>query len=256
MKSFCFTVDDNIRFLNELTKFKPNSMLEHPYLKMLLRLHTRFNAKIQLNLFFRSGEFDLTQMTDRYKDEWNAAAEWLKLSFHSDCERPNPYEGSGYDQVFNDCRAVNDSILRFASSGSLAKTTTVHCCKASEDGLSALRQNGAYGLLGLWGNDDTPRVSYNIDGEAASRLRNGETVFNNGITYAAIDMIVNQINYENIEKALSQLLCRDSLRIMIHEQYFYADYRAYQPNFEDKLTKIFQTLTDNGYKSVFFEELI
>jgi hypothetical protein len=151
---------------------------------------------------------------------------------------------------------VNDSILRFASSGSLAKTTTVHCCKASENGLNALRQNGAYGLLGLWGNDDAPRVSYNIDGEAASRLRNGETVFNNGITYAAIDMIVNQINYENIEKALSQLLCRDSLRIMIHEQYFYADYRAYQPNFEDKLTKIFQTLTDNGYKSVFFEELI
>ena len=51
MKTFCFTIDDNIRFLKELTAQKPGSMFDHPYLAMLRRLHERFDLKIQLNLF-------------------------------------------------------------------------------------------------------------------------------------------------------------------------------------------------------------
>jgi hypothetical protein len=43
---------------------------------------------------------------------------------------------------------------------------------------------------------------------------------------------------------------------MIHEQYFYPDYKRYQPDFEEKLEKTFEKLTDNGYESVFFEETL
>jgi tRNA nucleotidyltransferase (CCA-adding enzyme) len=41
-KPACFTVDDNIRFLKELTQHPQNSLFDHPYLAMMKRLHELF----------------------------------------------------------------------------------------------------------------------------------------------------------------------------------------------------------------------
>ena len=256
MKTFCFTVDDNIRFFKEITEQGLGSIFEHPYLAMLRRLHKRFGVKIQLNLFFKMEGFELSQMSDRYAHEWDAVSDWLKLSFHSQLENASPYEKSGYDEVYADCRAVHEQILRFASPRSLAKTTTVHYCRTTSEGLSALSDNGVRGLLGLFGKADAPRTSYNLDEEKASVLRGGEILSVNGLAFASLDMIVNMVRMEKLLPKLELLLPRDSIRVMIHEQYFYADYPAYQPNFETKLECVFGFLHENGYRSLFFEELI
>lgn len=256
MKTFCFTVDDNIRFLKELSETKQNSLFDHPYLAMLRRLHERFGVKIQLNLFYRVGEFDLSMVTDLYQAEWQENADWLKLSFHSDRENVRPYENSPYDEVYRDCRAVHNEILRFASAASLAKTTTVHYCQTLPEGTRALADNGVTGLLGLFGTIEKPGTSYSLDTPTGDAIRNGNIVTRDGMAYAAIDMIVNSVKLENILPTLSPLLSRETLRVMIHEQYFYADYKAYQPDFEKKLVTVFDCLMKNGYESRFFEDMI
>jgi hypothetical protein len=43
---------------------------------------------------------------------------------------------------------------------------------------------------------------------------------------------------------------------MIHEQYFYGDYKNYQPDFEEKLALALGFLANEGYESRFFEEMI
>jgi hypothetical protein len=83
---------------------------------MYRRLHERFDLKVQLNLFYREGDFDLSQMTDRYYEEWKENADWIKLSFHSELENDKPYESSDYDEVYKDCKRVHEQIKRFASS--------------------------------------------------------------------------------------------------------------------------------------------
>ena len=40
-KLFCFTVDDNIRFLWELSESECVSLFEHPYMAMYKRLHEK-----------------------------------------------------------------------------------------------------------------------------------------------------------------------------------------------------------------------
>ena len=40
-----------------------------------------------------------------------------------------------------------------------------------------------------------------------------------------------------------------------HEQYFYKDYLAYQPEYFDKEMLCARTLKDRGYRFVFMEEL-
>ena len=144
--------------------------------------------------------------------------------------------------------------MRFASDKALAKTTTVHYCLATEAGLRALYDNGVRGLLGLFGNPRKPVTSYGLEEESARRIRAGETVTKEGIAYAAIDMILNGWQKEGIPARLEELMNRDCIRVMIHEQYFYPDYGAYQPDFEEKLELTFSYLYNNGFHSVFFEE--
>lgn len=256
MKTYCFTVDDNIRFLKELAELRPVSLFDHPYLGMYRRLHEAHGVKVQLNLFYRLGDFDLSQMPDCYRREWEENAHWLKLSFHSDHENFHPYEAAGYNEVFEDCRKVNAEILRFASPSNLAKTTTVHWCQTTEDGVRALKGHGILGLLGLFGNANRPKTSYSLAEAYAAELRQGSTLCVEEMHFAAITSVLNNYSREEILAKLDDLQCRDALKVMIHEQYFYPDYPAYQPDFEAKLSACFARLNELGYHSRLFEEVL
>lgn len=254
MKTFVFTADDNIRFLKELTESGADSLFSHPYPAMYKRLHEKYGLKVQMNLFYEMPGFLLSQMTDRYKADWEASADWLKLSFHSRLENVEPYISSGYREVYEDCQSVHDEILRFAGEKSLAKTTTIHYCKATEEGLYALKDNGVCGLLGLFGSDEKPASSYSLPETLCMRLRKGEIIHKGGMNFCSIDLVMNLYEKEEMLKRLKSLMHRDSLRVMIHEQYFYKDYRAYQPDFEEKIESAFRLLSENGYESRFAEE--
>ncbi len=256
MKNFIFTVDDNIRFFKEICDFDYKSIFDHPYLNMYKRLHEKFDVKVQLNLFYECEGFCLADMTDKYKNEWKSNSDWLKMSFHSRLENVRPYVASGYDEVFFDCANVNKEILRFAEIDSLATTTTVHYCALTNEGIDAMKCNGYKGLLGLYGSKDEPRISYQNTKEEAKRLIAGELVTSDGVSYGAIDIVLNLFKKEEISKMLSALSDREIIKIMIHEQYFYPDYKRYIPEFEEILSSSFEILTEGGYESDFFENII
>lgn len=256
MKTYCFTVDDNIRFLKELTATKPSSMFCHPYAAMYRRLHEKYGVKVQLNLFYETEGFDLTQMTDRYLQEWRDNAHWLKLSFHARKEFMPAYDTCGYEEVYQDCRDVEEQILRFAGPDSLAKTTTIHFVKTTEAGVLALRDRKVAGLLGLVGTDANPRVSYSLPPCFREPMKAGAVVSWHEVRFAAIDMVLNNFSREEALLELRSLPPREQIRVMIHEQYFYPDYRAYQPDFEEKLGAVFALLQEQGHESRFFEEML
>ena len=255
-KNFCFTVDDNIRFLKELNESPYSDIFCHPYLDMYRRMHEKYGMKIQLNLFYEMKDFNLSQMTDKYRDEWLANADWLKLSFHSRVENVSPYLSSGYGEVFEDCQKVHREIVRFASPSSLARTTTIHYCLATKEGLSALKDNGVQGLLGLYGSHASPSSSYQSTSAECVFIRDGQAVLSDGMMYSGIDIVLNCHSEDEILSRLNGLTDRDLIKVMIHEQYFYSDYRKYQPNFEKKLQITFDFLKKNGYDSIFFEDML
>lgn len=256
-KRFCFTVDDNVRFLKELTRTDTNSLFDHPYLQVFQRLHEGLGIKVQFNLFYEDKDFDLSIMTDKYRDEWQKNADWIKLSFHSKLENVKPYEFSGFDEVNADCSAVHREILRFAGKDSLATSTTIHFCLATPEGLAAMRANGVTALLGLFGTPQDPRTSYTVSLADAERVRQGAAITLDGITYRGIDLVLNLFEPSEIAQRLTELIRegREQINVMIHEQYFYPDYKAYQPNFEEKLSTALSILTENGYQSRLLEEL-
>lgn len=255
-KRFCFTVDDNIRVFKELTAGNYDSLFDHPYLAMYRRLHEKHALKVQLNLFYACEGFTLSEMTDRYRREFAENADWLKMSFHSRIENVRPYETSAYDEVFDDCSRVENEIVRFASEGTLAKTTTIHFCLLTKEGIRAMEDRGTYGLLGLYGDNSAPRLSYQTAEKDAVRIREGQNVLDGKIAYAGIDIVLNLYKTEENLARLKDLYGRSLIKGMIHEQYFYPDYPYYQKEFEEKLDAVFSALGDAGYLSTFFENAL
>ena len=255
-KKFIFTVDDNVRFLKELNDSECQSIFEHPYMAMYKRLHEKYGVKVQLNLFYEAEGFDLSMMTNRYKPEWKENSKWLKMSFHSRRENVKPYEHSGYSEVSLDRILVENAIVRFAGLDSLAKTTTIHYCLLTPEGIKAATEMRTTGLLGLYGTKASPRTSYQTEEADAARIRDGEIIRQDGIAYGGIDIVLNMFSEDEILIMLDSLIGRDHIKVMIHEQYFYPDYRRYQPDFEQKLEKTFRKLRQNGYAGAFFEDII
>lgn len=255
---FRFSVDDNIWFLRDLANYNYNSIFNNEYLAVYKRLHEKYKIKIQLNLFYETEGFTLSQMTDRYKEEWISNSDWLQLSFHSRKESANPYMNSSYEEVYKDCITVHGEIVRFAGKQALNMYTTIHCCKATKDGVRALYDAGIRGLVGIFGTIDNPRLSYSVSYDEYKNYYDKPYYYDttSKMYFFNNNMVINTVGIGEIEEKLAPSIGKDFVEIMIHEQYFYKDYIQYQPDFEKKLDVAVSYLINQGYTSVFLDEII
>jgi hypothetical protein len=44
------------------------------------------------------------------------------------------------------------------------------------------------------------------------------------------------------------------MELIIHEQYFYPEYRAYEPDYRQRVERAIEWVTRRGYKPVFFAD--
>ena len=66
---------------------------------------------------------------------------------------------------------------------------------------------------------------------------------------------LNGCTLESLKADLGKVLGREHLVFSNHEQYFYRDYLAYQPEYADKIRLLCRTMRDNGYEFMFLQDL-
>lgn len=247
-----FSVDDNIWFLRDLSKGDYHSLFHHPYLALYKSLHDKYGARFQLNIYYETEGFDLSEMTDKYKSEWIENSSWLRLSFHAKADAPpEPYKNATYEEAFRDCSAVHREIIRFAGEECLERFTTIHYCLASPEAVRAFRDCGLLGLVGLY-NSGQDSYGLHFDSFDSPYVYNEDT----GLYYFVNDMIVNLFPLSAVEGHINAISKKDFTEVMIHEQYFYEDGPWYQADFSQKVETCIRNLTKKGKKSVFLSELV
>ncbi len=246
-----FSVDDNIWFLRDLTQSGAPSLFDNPYLAIYKDLHDKYGAKFQLNIYYETEGFDLSQMSDKYKAQWKENSDWLRLSFHARADAPPvPYENASYEQAFEDCSAVHREIIRFAGEECLEKYTTIHYCVASPQAIKAFYDSGIRGLVGLF-NSDQDSYGLHFDSFDDPYFYKEDS----DIYYFVNDMIVNMFPLSAVEGHLEAISKKKFVEVMIHEQYFYKDTQWYQSDFSQKIEACIRLLTEKGKKPVFLSEL-
>ncbi len=177
-KKYSLSVDDNIFFLCDINKNKDKykSIFENPYLAVYKKAHDLYGAKVRLNLFYEIdpvyhgifGEFNLSIMTDKFKDEWIENSSWLHLAFHANKEFPDkPYKFADFNKVKEDYTKIITEIKRFAGNEVIEPCTTFHWGESNREGVRAVKSEGIDMLMGYldYDNDGEPLVSYYLSDE-------------------------------------------------------------------------------------------
>lgn len=270
--------DDNILFLQDLTenRDKYSSIFDNPYLAVYKEAHDRYGAKLHLNLFYEflpddryyslpRKYFDLSMMTDAFKSEFEANSDWLKLAFHARSEFPDrPYRNAGAEEVRRDYEMTVSEIRRFAGESVLADTATVHWGDMSREAVRELRALGLRALTGYFrlSPKGVPRVSYYFDGEELEHIGSRDFWYDasTDMIFAQIDTVLNEKSRDEVIAELSAIT-EDPRRggfisMMIHEQYFYDDYRRHLPDFKVRVLDACALLAERGYRGEHIGRLV
>lgn len=269
-KKYRISLDDNIWFLQNLTENKDvyKSMFEDPYLAFIKSIHDKYGSKFHVNIYYetpRHGGFNLTQMTDKYKDEWKANSDWLRLSFHANADRPDrPYWHATYEQAYFEMERVHKEILRFAGEEAFAKTvTTVHWGDCSVEAAKAFRDLGVKAFISCYylntGNVADIRM-YCDEAQCALMQKFGfyydkeldiyHFRYNGGIQRTKPEDIPPQLDRQLVDMPLYEF--KD---FCLHEQYFYPEYKHYMDNYFEKLDACGKWCQEHGYEPIFADEL-
>lgn len=264
------SLDDNIWFLEDIAKNQHTyqSIFEHPYLQFMKQVHDEYGTKIHFNIYYETESgFQLPMMPDRYKEEWEENASWIRLSFHAKADTPSkPYLQASYETVKEDCEAVLQEIRRFAGDAVVGPVTTLHWGEATVEGCKALRDCGYKCLV----------ADFNVDNELAERvpvsyyltLAQRRNVFRrfiwkdnqNEIVFVRAAIIIDTLPVDKIEAFLNNIYNHPHqsayMDLLIHEQYFYPSYAGYQPEYKEKVLTAVRWAVNKGYQSAFLEECV
>lgn len=258
------STDDNILFLKDIAEHAGTyrSIFENPYLAFWRQMHDKYGAKIQHNIYYETPGFNLSQMPDKFKSEWRQNASWMRLSFHARSNDPDrPYVHASPEKLLADFRLVASEIERFAGKEALSTFTTIHWGEATEAAVAGLRREGVRGLAGYFRvSGDFPSVSYYLDLPQVLHLMNRDywrdTV--NDVLFIRHDIVINTIPLAEIVPYLERIAAdphqSEVMELMIHEQYFYPAYRAYEPDFRERVERAIDFVHRRGYRPVFYEE--
>ena len=268
-KKYRFSLDDNIWFLQNLTLHKDEyaSMFEDPYLALLKKIHDLHGSKFHVNVYYetpRNGGFNLTQMTDKYKAEWKANSDWLRLSFHANADAPaRPYAHTDYDQAYFECERVHREILRFAGKEALASyVTTVHCGDCTLESARAFRDLGYRAFLSSYKKTESGiDIRMYLDSEKCEILRQygfwydkEEDIihfkYNGGIQHITPEQIGPRLDQQEVDTP--NYLFKE---ICLHEQYFYEEFFLHQKNYFEKLDTSAKWCKFHGYEPTFMDEI-
>ncbi|MDF2713379.1 MAG: hypothetical protein K0R28_304 [Paenibacillus sp.] len=266
VNKYRISVDDNIWFLKDIAEHQHEyrSIFDNPYLAMYKDVHDAYGTKVQFNIYYQTEGFNLSQMPDKYKEEWKANSDWLRLTFHALQNDPEkPYISAGAEEVLRDCERVTEQIIRFAGEELLDPVTTIHWGEATREGCRALRKFGFRGLAGyFWIVDGKPVVSYYLDNDQTAHV-NGRDFWKDhseDLVFIKIDAVLDRLKLDEIVPELDRIKARPHeagfIEILIHEQYYYPHYKAYQPDYRNKLMTTAKWATENGYSPAFLSECI
>ena len=274
---FRLSSDDNILFLQDITanKDKYRSIFDNPYLAMYKKAHDLYGARVHLNLFYEyipepkhfsspREYFNLSMMTDKFKSEFEANSDWLKLAFHAKGEFPDrPYKFATAEKIREDYERVIREIVRFAGKKVITDSTTVHWGEGNREVVRELHSLGLRSLTGYFRRTakGDPLVSYYFEDEMLDHIGSRDFWYDEDLDmiFAQIDLVLNEKTYADVMEALPKIADDPHrggfISLMIHEQYFHPDYRRHLPDFEARVLDACAFLANRGYTGAHISEL-
>lgn len=142
-----YSISDALRVLQEIESKGYENIFEHQLFGFLKHLHESYGTKVTLFLFYKDASFDLTSMSEKYKEEFIENSDWLRFGFHAIDGRSYPYAKSGYVKAKRDYLKIKNEVVRYAGEESWSNVVRSGYCSGSNEAVAAWRDCGVSLLL-------------------------------------------------------------------------------------------------------------
>ncbi|NUP99666.1 MAG: hypothetical protein HUU35_07420 [Armatimonadetes bacterium] len=265
LRRYRLSVDDNSFWLREIgrNQLTYESLFDCWYLRLWRDLHERYGLRVVLNIYYETDDgFNLAQFPERYRAEFEAAADFLKLAWHARANLPDrPYEYQGYERVAADYDLVAAEILRFAGEQTLSLPTVVHWAETTAAGFQALVDRGVRNMSGIFKVLNGRQVgNYYLRDERADLAEQCAQWIDrsNQVAFSQADITLNNTPLEQIAPHLEALTHRpehaEIMDLFTHEQYFWDFYPRYLPDHPQRVEEAVRWVTEHGYEPCWFHE--
>lgn len=269
-KRYNFFFDDCSFFLRSITLNRPKSIFDEMFLGRLKSIHDKYGTFFTLNLFFHDDhhDFSISDMPDDYKAEFQAASDWLKMSFHAKSEFPDrPYQHADAAKLAADYDEIYREVCRFAGEECFIPPMVIHWAMTNPENFSVLKERGSKCLAGGFlgsvahiGETHSVQVTdigFHYEKDVACYIRDKHIFYDRYYDLFLLDS-VTCCNYDDVdvlEEKFARLAAeepRDAINLMSHEQYSYPDYFNYIPNHLDRVETACRLATEAGHKPAWF----
>ena len=266
-KTYRLGVDDVIWCLENIWRNQDTytSIFDDPFLRLYRDLHAQYGTPVHMHIYYENddGSFNLTKFPDKYKKEFQANGDWLKFTFHSYKDKPDsPYKYASYEQVMRDGRLVEAEILRFAGKEVMSNITSQHWADSNREATRAFRNLGYRVIDGYFSFDPKgePYVSYYLNKEQAAHASSRDFWVDNSenLIFVKDDIIINEVPLQEIDAYMDRISAAENHcfhYLLIHEQYFYEHYYAYEPDYRERIFAAVDWCHRNGYRPATLTEV-
>lgn len=203
---FHLSIDDTITLFEDINKKQDfyKSIFENKTLQHFKQLHEQYGLVVTFYCYYENENFNLSQMTHKFKREFEENSNWLKFGFHGFNEQS--YEVATYEKTLKEYEQMMKQLKNIVGEKSIDYVVRLNNFKGSVESIKALLES-EYPIQGLLGSDDG-RVSYDLTVEEQRELDTKEYVKkgeNREIPYVKTDLRLEnlkneQILQENIQK--------------------------------------------------------
>ena len=270
-KTYRLGVDDVIRCFENIYNHRDEytSIFDDPFLSLYRELHEKYGTFVHMHVYYETDDkkFNLSMFPDKYKEEFQANGDWLKFTFHARADHPDsPYKFATYEQVMEDGKMVEKELLRFAGREVMSNVTSEHWADSNRRATRGFRNLGfrCIDAYFLFDENGDPYVAYYLDHEQTAHAAKRDFWVDNteDIIFVKDDIIINEVDLDKIDGYMEEISNQQNNcfhYLLIHEQYFYEDYPAYEPDYKERIFKTVEWCHKNGYtpstiSSIAFEE--
>lgn len=212
-----FSIDDTINIFKNLTLGEYSSCFEEPTLLFFKRLNEKYGLKVSLYCFFEEDSgFNLSEVTDKFKEEFRANSKWLRFGFHA-LNRKSDYSSENTGKFIYDAELVYHNLERITGKESLTYDVRLGFAKGNECCIREFRKKYPFFNV-LYGVDDE-RVEYYLSSEENNILLTKGYIYEYRV---GICIKLSELRLEkqkDLKEYLKTMPLRDYYAFFTHEVY-------------------------------------
>ena len=225
-----------------------NSAFDNEFLGDLKAFHDEYGAVFILNCFTDTKNFNIEDLTDKFKADLGSASDWLKFSFHAKTG-DTKYSSDKTDEISNDYNRFKNAVINASGTEeSIDSIVRLDFFTGTVNNMKTLHYEGVNGFLTA---DDDRKVNYYLSKNDREYIKKNNQLYDSLNYLCAIHTQTRMENITDVSAEFEKISAIDNGDVTVIELFTHE--AVYD---KEKMSEYMAAIGENGYQYDFVENHI